>query len=76
MRACSQSRWTVRSETPRMAGLYISTGFGAHGMTGAPLAGEIIAAEISGDPSPVPADLAERLMPERFIERALKRKEI
>lgn len=64
------------AETPRMAGLYISTGFGAHGMTGAPLAGEIIAAEISGDPSPVPADLAERLMPERFIARALKRKEI
>lgn len=64
------------TETPRMAGLYISTGFGAHGMTGAPLAGEMIAAEISGDPSPVPASLAERLLPERFIARALKRKEI
>lgn len=64
------------SETPRLKGLYISTGFGAHGMTGAPLAGEIIAAEISGDPLPVPASLAERLLPERFIARALKRKEI
>lgn len=64
------------AETPRLSGLYISTGFGAHGMTGAPLAGEIIAAEISGDPLPIPADLAERLMPERFIARALKRKEI
>lgn len=64
------------SEMPRLEGLYISTGFGAHGMTGAPLAGEIIAAEISGDPLPVPADLAERLLPERFIARALKRKEI
>lgn len=64
------------SETPRLEGLYISTGFGAHGMTGAPLAGEIIAAEISGDPLPVPAGLAERLLPERFIARALKRKEI
>lgn len=64
------------SDTPRLEGLYISTGFGAHGMTGAPLAGEIIAAEISGDPLPVPADLAERLLPERFILRALKRKEI
>lgn len=64
------------AQTPRLPGLYISTGFGAHGMTGAPLAGEIIAAEISGDPLPVPADLAERLQPERFIARALKRKEI
>ncbi|HYD18023.1 MAG TPA: bifunctional tRNA (5-methylaminomethyl-2-thiouridine)(34)-methyltransferase MnmD/FAD-dependent 5-carboxymethylaminomethyl-2-thiouridine(34) oxidoreductase MnmC [Patescibacteria group bacterium] len=57
-------------------GLYLSTGFGAHGMTGGPLAGEIIAAMISGDPLPVPAALAERLLPERFISRALKRKEI
>ncbi len=64
------------NETPRLHGLYMSTGFGAHGMTGAPLAGEIIAAEISGDPLPVPAGLAERLLPERFILRALKRKEI
>ena len=64
------------AETPRLEGLYVSTGFGAHGMTGAPLAGEIIAADISGDPLPVPADLAERLMPERFIMRALKRREI
>ncbi len=64
------------SQTPRLKELYISTGFGAHGMTGAPLAGEIIAAEISGDPLPVPGDLAERLLPERFILRAMKRKEI
>lgn len=64
------------AETPRLGALYISTGFGAHGMTGAPLAGEMIAAEISGDPLPVPASLAERLLPERFIARALKRKEI
>lgn len=56
--------------------LYISTGFGAHGMTGAPLAGEIVACLIAGDPLPVPQKLYEHLMPERFILRDIKRKKI
>ncbi len=57
-------------------GLYVSTGFGAHGMTGAPLAGEMIAAMISGDPCPVPLDVLEHAVPERFILRGLKRRQI
>jgi tRNA 5-methylaminomethyl-2-thiouridine biosynthesis bifunctional protein len=54
--------------------LYVSTGFGAHGLSGAPLAGEIIACLIAGDPLPVPQSLMPYLLPERFILRALKRK--
>ncbi len=55
------------------AAVYISTGFGSFGMTGAPLAGEMIAAMITGDPMPLPARLIEKLAPSRFILRDLKR---
>lgn len=61
---------------PYIDGLYISAGFGAHGISGAPLAGEIIAALISGDPLPVSHDMMQHLLPERFILRALKRRAI
>ena len=57
-----------------ISGLYFTTGFGAHGLSGAPLAGDIIAAMISGEPLPVPQSLMEHLLPERFIFRGLKRK--
>ncbi|MBI1215270.1 MAG: bifunctional tRNA (5-methylaminomethyl-2-thiouridine)(34)-methyltransferase MnmD/FAD-dependent 5-carboxymethylaminomethyl-2-thiouridine(34) oxidoreductase MnmC [Alphaproteobacteria bacterium] len=56
-------------------GLYVATGFGAHGTTGAVLAGEILAALITADPLPVPEGLMRHLLPERFILRALKRRE-
>ena len=61
---------------PAIEGLYVSTGFGAHGMTGAPLAGEIVAAQVSQASLPVPSSLMEYLVPERFIFRGLKRREI
>ncbi|MDE1152877.1 MAG: bifunctional tRNA (5-methylaminomethyl-2-thiouridine)(34)-methyltransferase MnmD/FAD-dependent 5-carboxymethylaminomethyl-2-thiouridine(34) oxidoreductase MnmC [Micavibrio sp.] len=57
-------------------GLYLMTGFGAHGMTGAPLAAEVIATGISHEPSPVPQDLLAHIWPERFIYRGLKRGKI
>ncbi len=66
----------VQQAAPCHEGLYITTGFGAHGMTGAPLAGEILAAMIDGAPLPVPESLLAFLLPERFIRRGLKRGEI
>lgn len=63
-------------EKPYIDNLYISTAFGAHGMTGAILAGEIVACGIAGDPLPIPASLMPYLLPERFILRGLKRREI
>ncbi|MEZ0262080.1 MAG: bifunctional tRNA (5-methylaminomethyl-2-thiouridine)(34)-methyltransferase MnmD/FAD-dependent 5-carboxymethylaminomethyl-2-thiouridine(34) oxidoreductase MnmC [Alphaproteobacteria bacterium] len=71
-----EGKEVIGAPTPLIPHVYLSTGFGAHGMTGALLAGEIIAAEISGDPCPVPASLLEHLLPERFIFRGLKRKTI
>jgi tRNA 5-methylaminomethyl-2-thiouridine biosynthesis bifunctional protein len=56
-----------------LPGLYLSTAFGAFGVSGAPLAGEIIASQISGDPLPVPVSLMRFLEPARFILRDLKR---
>ncbi len=56
--------------------IYICAGFGAHGLTDAPLAGDILAALIAGDPLPVPLSLFHHLQPERFLRRDLKRKKI
>jgi len=61
-------------EAPQFhSGLYLCGAFGSHGMTAAPLAGEIIAAQICGDPLPVPQHVAAAVAPERFVIRALKR---
>lgn len=74
--AALRSGSEVDATPSHLQNLYISTGFGAHGMTGAPLAGEIIASMISGDPLPVPRSLLQHLLPERFILRDLKRRKI
>lgn len=60
-------------ETPK---IYLSAAFGAFGTTGAPLAGEMIASSICGDPLPVPVSLISFLAPDRFLIRDLKRGKI
>jgi len=54
-------------------GLYLSLGYSSHGMTTAPLAGEIIASLITNDPLPITQDLLQEILPQRFIIRDLKR---
>ncbi len=66
----------MKRENAYLPNLYVTTGFGAHGMTGAPLAGEILACLIAGEPLPVPQALYDHLKPERFILRDIKRKKI
>ena len=56
--------------------IYLSTGFGGQGLSGAPLAGEIIACQIAEEPLPVPKSLMPYIAPERFILRDLKRGKI
>lgn len=58
---------------PLLPGLYITTAFGAKGITGAPLAAEILASYITGEPQPVDRDVVFALHPARFLQRALKR---
>jgi tRNA 5-methylaminomethyl-2-thiouridine biosynthesis bifunctional protein len=51
-----------------LEGAYVLAGLGGRGFTLAPLLAEHIAAELTGLPSPLPVDLAQRLRPERFGE--------
>jgi tRNA 5-methylaminomethyl-2-thiouridine biosynthesis bifunctional protein len=54
---------------------FVLTGLGARGLTTAPLAGEILACHITGEPMPVGRDLMTAVHPARFLVRALKRLE-
>lgn len=57
-------------------GLYLMTGFGSHGLTTAPLAGEVIASMIDGSILPMPARLVPYMTADRLIIRDLKRRKI
>lgn len=54
-------------------GLYVLTGLGSRGFCLAPLLAEHVAALIVGAPSPLPADQAELVDPDRFRRRARRR---
>ncbi|MDM3872637.1 bifunctional tRNA (5-methylaminomethyl-2-thiouridine)(34)-methyltransferase MnmD/FAD-dependent 5-carboxymethylaminomethyl-2-thiouridine(34) oxidoreductase MnmC [Porticoccus sp. W117] len=54
-------------------GLYISCGYGSRGLSYAPLAAELLAAQICGEVAPIDRELAQALNPARFLIRSLKR---
>ena len=54
-------------------GLYVSTGHGSRGLTSTPLAGELLASQVCGEPWPLPAPLVRALSPARFLVRELSR---
>jgi len=54
-------------------GLYVLTGLGSRGLVEAPLAAEVLASHISGEPWPLERDLVTALVPARFLVRDLKR---
>jgi tRNA 5-methylaminomethyl-2-thiouridine biosynthesis bifunctional protein len=57
---------------PRRPGVYIATGFGSRGITQAALAGEVVAAWITGAPIPVASDLLDAVDAARFAARAAR----
>lgn len=57
---------------PAHEGVYVIAGLGARGLTTAPLLGELIAAEMCGEPAMLPQSAREALHPARFLHRALK----
>jgi len=61
---------------PYQSGLYVLTGLGSRGFATAPLLGELIAAEMTGTPAPLPHDLREAIHPARFLVRALRKREL
>lgn len=60
------------ADLPRRPGLYASFALGSRGLTLAPLAGELIAAQLEGEPWPVERDLAAAIDPARFLLRRLR----
>lgn len=67
------ARADIARQGPCWSGLWLNCGHGSRGFTYAPLAAELIASQISGDPLPLPRQLATALHPARFIIRDLKR---
>jgi tRNA 5-methylaminomethyl-2-thiouridine biosynthesis bifunctional protein len=67
------ARQVINTTGSHLPGLYLSTGHGSRGLTSTPLSAEILAAQISGEPWPVAANLYRALVPARFIIRDLAR---
>lgn len=57
-------------DVPRHAGLYSLLGYASRGLIWAPLAAELLAASLEGEPLPLEASLADVLDPARFVLRA------
>jgi len=74
-RAWAAVRCTVPDRLPvvgavdasALPGLFVSTGMGARGMTLAVLCGELLAAQLDGEPLPVPLRHARALAPQRLL---------
>ena len=58
---------------PRLAGLHALLGLSARGMVWAPLAAELLASHLEGEPLPLERDLVRAMDPARFHLRALRR---
>jgi len=61
------------AKIPRRDGLYGLLGLGSRGLVWAPLAAELLAAQIAGEPLPLEGDLVDALDPGRFLLRQLRR---
>ncbi|NCP63809.1 MAG: bifunctional tRNA (5-methylaminomethyl-2-thiouridine)(34)-methyltransferase MnmD/FAD-dependent 5-carboxymethylaminomethyl-2-thiouridine(34) oxidoreductase MnmC [Paraglaciecola sp.] len=57
-------------------GLYMMNGLGSRGLTTAPLLAEILVSQLCAEPLPVSVDIADMLSPNRFLIRALIRREL
>jgi len=55
---------------PRLPGLAVCTAFGSRGITWAVLCGQVLAAQVTGAPSPLEAGLLDAIDPARFAVRA------
>ncbi|SHH63590.1 FAD-dependent 5-carboxymethylaminomethyl-2-thiouridine(34) oxidoreductase MnmC [Massilia sp. CF038] len=60
-------------EIERLPGLYGLLGYASRGLAWAPLAAELLASQLDGNPLPLEAELATALDPARFILRARRR---
>jgi tRNA 5-methylaminomethyl-2-thiouridine biosynthesis bifunctional protein len=70
------ARRTTATTGPYMPGLYLNTAHGSRGLTSAPLAAELLASQICGEPPPLSRELCRALAPARFLIRDLSRNRI
>jgi tRNA 5-methylaminomethyl-2-thiouridine biosynthesis bifunctional protein len=54
-------------DVPRHTGLHGLLGYASRGLIWAPLAAELLAAQLEGEPLPLESDLAAALDPARFL---------
>jgi tRNA 5-methylaminomethyl-2-thiouridine biosynthesis bifunctional protein len=57
-------------DVPRWPGLYGLLGYASRGLIWAPLAAELLAAQLGGEPAPLESSLAQALDPGRFLLKA------
>ncbi len=72
--AAAHGRSERLREIARHPGLYGLLGYASRGLIWAPLAAELLASQLDGDPLPLEAELATALDPARFLLRARRRK--
>lgn len=68
--------WSQYPSATYQSGLYVMTALGARGLVSAPLAAEMLACHITGEPWPLERELVTALHPARFLVRELKRREV
>lgn len=73
LRAQSQDYQPLVGRAGNRPGLYLNIGHGSKGFCFAPLAAEILAAELNGEPFPVPDRVLKSLHPGRFARREARR---
>jgi tRNA 5-methylaminomethyl-2-thiouridine biosynthesis bifunctional protein len=69
----STVRETKLKDLPRFPGLYSLLGYASRGLIWAPLAAELLASQLNGEPLPIEADLAAALDPARFLLKEQRR---
>jgi tRNA 5-methylaminomethyl-2-thiouridine biosynthesis bifunctional protein len=69
----SSRREVPLAKMERIPGLHCLLGYGARGMVWAPLAAELLAAQMENEPLPIEAELVAAVDPARFLLRARRR---
>jgi len=65
--------WKYNQVAPVIDNLYVMMGFGARGLCSAPLAADILVADLCGTPYPVDNNMLFNLSPNRFVIRNIVR---
>jgi tRNA 5-methylaminomethyl-2-thiouridine biosynthesis bifunctional protein len=68
--------WKYNQAAPVVKNLYVMMGFGARGLCSAPLAADILAADLCGTPYPVSNEMLFNLSPNRFVIRDIIRRKV